>query len=79
MGLRLSDVKELLTSGTAGPAPTSTRPEVAQRRLADVAAELARLQTMKRDLVTLVQRNQACADLSAPDWWRAHTTDSEGR
>ena len=49
-----------------GACPYVHAAEVVQRRLADVAAELARLQTMKRNLVTLVQRNQACADLARP-------------
>ena len=47
-----------------GACPYVHAAEVVQRRLADVAAELARLQTMKRNLVTLVQRTgvpRACA------------------
>ena len=79
MGLRLSDIKELLDIWDRGACPCGHTAEVVERRLAEVDAELARLQAIKRDLVTLGQRNQACTDLSAPDWWCAHTTDGEGR
>ena len=79
MGLRLSDIKELLDIWDRGACPCGHTAEVVERRLAEVDAELARLQAMRRDLVTLGQRNQACTDLSAPDWWCAHTTDGGRR
>ncbi len=79
VGLRLSDIKELLDIWDLGTCPCGHTAEVVGRRLAEVDADLARLQAMKRHLVALGQRNQACADLSAPDWWCAHTTDGERR
>ena len=74
-GPRRSDVKELLISGTRD-LPCGHTPEVVERQLADVDAEMARLQTMKRDLVTLGQRNRASADLSTR-MGGGHTTDGE--
>ena len=79
MGLRLSDIKELLDIWDRGACPCGHTAEIIERRLAEVDAELTRLQAMRRDLVALGQRNRACADLSAPDWWCAHTTDGERR
>ena len=78
-GLRLADIKELLDIWDRSACPCGHTTQVVERRLAEVDTELARLQAMRHDLVALGLRNEDCANLSAPDWWCAHTRERERR
>lgn len=71
MGLRLEDVKELLQILDRGACPCGHTTALVERRLAEVDAELARLGSMRRELVALREQNRACAGLDEDDWWCA--------
>lgn len=68
MGLRLGDIKELLDVQDRGQCPCGHTRTLVQRRLAEVNAELRELATVKRRLLDLKQRNEACIDATAGAW-----------
>jgi DNA-binding transcriptional MerR regulator len=71
MGLRLSDIKELLEIRDRGTCPCGHTAQVVERRLAEIDDEVDRLSAMRRELTALGERNQACAELSPEAWWCA--------
>ncbi len=79
VGLRSCDIKELLDISGPWACPCGHTAPAVERRLAEVNAELARLQALRRDLITLGHRNQACGQLSAFERWCAQATDGERR
>lgn len=68
MGLRLADIKELLDVRDRGQCPCGHTKVLVERRLAEVTAEIRDLSTVKRQLVDLKQRNDACLKGTADDW-----------
>jgi DNA-binding transcriptional MerR regulator len=74
MGLRLDDVQELLEIADRGACPCGHTSEVVKRRLAQIDAELDRLQAMRRQLIAL--GDVACTDLDRGAWWC--TTEAVG-
>jgi len=78
MGLRLSDIKELLEIRDPGACPCGHTSELVARRLVEIDSEMDRLAAMRAELVALGERNQACAELSPQAWWCATTTNQKG-
>jgi DNA-binding transcriptional MerR regulator len=68
MGLRLGDIKELLQVRDRGQCPCGHTEALVSRRLAEVDAEIAQLKAIRRQLVELRTRNEACLDESAASW-----------
>lgn len=78
MGLRLTDIKDLLDIKDRGGCPCGHTTAVVERRLSEVDAELARLRMMRNELVALRARNRDCADVSGDTWWTCTTRRPEG-
>lgn len=68
MGLRLTDIKELLDIRDRGQCPCGHTKDLVDRRLAEVKAEIRQLRAVRRQLRTLKQRNEECFDADAGDW-----------
>jgi DNA-binding transcriptional MerR regulator len=68
MGLRLADIKELLDVRDRGQCPCGHTKDLAERRLAEVEAEIQQLSAVRLQLLGLQRRNQACLDAVAADW-----------
>jgi len=68
MGLRLADIKELLDVRDRGQCPCGHTQDLVERRLAEVEAEIQQLSAVRRQLLSLQKRNQACLDAVASDW-----------
>lgn len=68
MGLRLSDIKELLDIHDRGQCPCGHTEDLVERRLAAVEAEIHQLSAVRGQLLTLKKRNAGCLDAAAGDW-----------
>ena len=68
MGLRLTDIKELLDVRDRGQCPCGHTQDLVERRLAEVDAEIGQLSAIREQLLGLKQRNQECLDAVASDW-----------
>jgi DNA-binding transcriptional MerR regulator len=68
MGLRLSDVKELLEVRDRGQCPCGHTKVLVERRLAEVSAEIRQLSAVRRQLVALKKRNEECIEVSPLEW-----------
>jgi DNA-binding transcriptional MerR regulator len=68
MGLRLSDVRELLEVRDRGQCPCGHTKVLVQRRLAEVNAEIRQLTAVRRQLVALKKRNEECIEASPREW-----------
>ena len=69
LGLRLRDIKEILDIRDRGHCPCGHTRELLDRRIAEVEQELARLHTMHRQLVRMVERGERCPDGNDGVWW----------
>ena len=78
MGLRLSDIKELLEIRDRGACPCGHTTQLVASRVAEIDNEMHRLSAMRTELVALGERNQACSELSPQAWWCATTTNEKG-
>jgi DNA-binding transcriptional MerR regulator len=76
MGLRLGDIKELLDVQDRGQCPCGHTETLVRRRLAEVNAELRELAAVKRQLLDLKRRNDACMD-ATPGAWSCAVVGSE--
>jgi DNA-binding transcriptional MerR regulator len=54
LGLKLRDIKELLTIRDSGVCPCEPAEELLRRRLADLDAEMARLSALREQMVAMV-------------------------
>lgn len=68
MGLRLRDIKELLDVRDRGQCPCGHTQTLVQRRLAEVEAEITQLTAMRRQLLDLKARNEACLSDPVDEW-----------
>lgn len=68
MGLRLSDIKELLAVRDRGQCPCGHTRILVQRRLQEVDAEISQLNAVRRQLLALKRRNDTCREASAAEW-----------
>ena len=68
MGLRLGDIKELLDIQDRGQCPCGHTRGLVQRRLARVEAEMEQLRAVRRRLLDLKRRNDACLVADAGEW-----------
>jgi DNA-binding transcriptional MerR regulator len=55
LGLKLRDIKELLTIRDTGVCPCEPAEELLRRRLADLDAEMARLSALREQMVAMVE------------------------
>lgn len=78
MGVRLSDVKELLEVRDRGQCPCGHARVLVQRRLAEVSAEIRQLSAVRRQLVELQKPNEECIEV-APEEWSCCNGVPEGR
>ena len=74
-GLRLRDIGELLRVADRGQCPCGHTETLLRERLAEVRAELGRLQALEGELTRLLEHDPdpACPDAvtAAADWWCA--------
>jgi DNA-binding transcriptional MerR regulator len=74
-GLRLRDIGELLQVADRGQCPCGHTKTLLRERLAEVQAELARLQALETELTRLLEHypDPACPETvtAAADWWCA--------
>ena len=75
-GLRLSDIKELLEVGDRGQCPCGHTKRLVQRRLNEVNSEIRQLAEVRRQLLDLKSRNDAC--VTSADTWRCCISTEEG-
>jgi DNA-binding transcriptional MerR regulator len=68
MGLRLADIRELLDIRDRGQCPCGHTKGLVDRRLTEVEAKIHRLSALRRQLLSLKERNAACSDAAADDW-----------
>jgi DNA-binding transcriptional MerR regulator len=68
MGLRLSDIAELLEVRDRGQCPCGHTSLLVQRRLVEVNAEMRALTAVKRQLLDLKKRNENCMEVSPEEW-----------
>lgn len=68
MGLRLSDVRELLEVRDRGQCPCGHTEVLVQRRLAEVNTEIRQLNAVRRQLLALKRRNDECTEVSPQEW-----------
>ena len=68
MGLRLSDIKELLEVRDRGQCPCGHTRVLVQRRIAEVNAEIRELTAVRRQLLALKKRNEECMEVSPEEW-----------
>jgi DNA-binding transcriptional MerR regulator len=68
MGLRLGDIKELLDVRDRGQCPCGHTQTLVQRRLAEVDDEIKQLTGLRRQLLDLKERNEACLDDPLDEW-----------
>jgi MerR family mercuric resistance operon transcriptional regulator len=78
MGLHLADIKDLLDIKDRGACPCGHTDTIVERRLAEVETELARLRSVRRQLVTLRDRNRQCADPTGDSWWCSTASTVKG-
>ena len=55
LGLRLSDIRELLSIRDTGQCPCEPAGQLLARRLAELDAEMARLAALRADMVTMLE------------------------
>jgi DNA-binding transcriptional MerR regulator len=73
-GLRLREIGELLQVADQGQCPCGHTETLLRERLAEVRAELARLQALEAELTRLLEQHPdpACPDMTAAAaWWCA--------
>lgn len=68
MGLRLSDIKELLDVRGRGSCPCGHTDVLVERRLAEVQSDIEQLEAVREQLSILKERNTECMDATADDW-----------
>jgi DNA-binding transcriptional MerR regulator len=71
MGLRLADIRELLEVRDHGRCPCGHTEVLVDRRLAEVEAEIARLNGVRTQLLDLQRRTSECMEATADEWWCA--------
>jgi DNA-binding transcriptional MerR regulator len=78
LGLRLDDIADLLAVRDTGACPCEPAEGLLRRRIAEVDAELARLQSLRGELVRMADAlpNQDCPD-PTPGTWLPSTPDRE--
>jgi DNA-binding transcriptional MerR regulator len=54
LGLRLTDIQQLLTVRDTGTCPCEPAEQLLRRRLADLDAEMARLATLRSEMVAMI-------------------------
>lgn len=71
LGLRLRDIRDLLTVRDTGECPCEPAEEMLRRRIAEVDAEMARLSALRSELEQMLDRIPApdCPD-PVPGTWR---------
>jgi DNA-binding transcriptional MerR regulator len=67
-GLRLRDIDELLVIMDAGNCPCGHTADLVEKRLAEVDAEITRLEALRSSLVRLQQDNNACRTSPVEAW-----------
>ncbi len=77
MGLRLSDIKQLLDVRDRGRCPCGHTEVLVGRRLAEVEADIEQLGEVRQQLLGLKERNTECMDATIEDWSCA-ITDGKG-
>jgi DNA-binding transcriptional MerR regulator len=78
MGLRLGDIKELLDIRDRGLCPCGHTKTVVERRLGEVEAEIKELKAIRRQLLELKSRNDACLTSEVSVWACATGLDEGG-
>ena len=70
LGLRLRDIRDLLAVRDTGTCPCEPAEELLRRRLADVDAELARLATLRADMIAMLESLPAadCPPIPPGTW-----------
>ena len=68
MGLRLSDIRELLDVRDRGQCPCGHTRVLGARRIAEVNAEIRELSAIRRQLLDLRKRNEECIEASPEEW-----------
>lgn len=68
MGLRLDDIKDLLDVRDRGKCPCGHTQVLVERRVSEVDAEIKQLRAIRKALLDLKDRNEACLDAPAGEW-----------
>ena len=70
LGLKLRDIKELLTIRDTGVCPCEPAEELLRRRLSDLDAEMARLSALREQMVAMVEAlpSQSCPPPLPGSW-----------
>jgi len=69
VGLRLREVRELLTVMDQGQCPCGHTEQLVRQRVADIDADIRRLHDLRAELARLLEQAQSCP----PDtWWCAN-------
>jgi DNA-binding transcriptional MerR regulator len=78
LGLRLDDIVDLLAVRDTGACPCEPAEGLLRRRIAEVDAELARLHSLRGELVSMADAlpNRDCPD-PTPGTWLPSTSDRE--
>lgn len=69
MGLRLSEIKELLDIRDGGACPCGHTRDLLQRRLREIDEERRRLDALRHDLTTMLTGLEGCVEPPAGTWW----------
>jgi DNA-binding transcriptional MerR regulator len=77
-GLRLRDINELLVIMDSGNCPCGHTADLVERRLAEVEAEITRLEALRSSLVQLRLDNNACRSSPVESWSCLVTTPRRG-
>ncbi|OLB79091.1 MAG: heavy metal-responsive transcriptional regulator [Actinobacteria bacterium 13_2_20CM_2_71_6] len=64
LGLRLSEIKELLAVRDTGVCPCEPAEDLLRRHLVEIDAELARLTRLRGEVAAMLAATPACADLA---------------
>jgi len=69
MGLRLTDIRDLLEIRDRGACPCGHTRRLLEQRVDSADEQLCRLQTLRRDLVEMLDGLDDCPEPPAGTWW----------
>ena len=81
LGLRLIDIKDLLTVRDTGTCPCEPAEPLLRNRIAEIDAELDRLSKLRADLAAMADQlpSATCPDPEPGTWCPPHHRETEGR
>ena len=80
LGLRLSDIKELLAIRDTGVCPCEPAEQFLTQRMSEIDAELRRLRTLRAEIADMLARlpTEECPDLTPGSWLPTDHKRKEG-